>query len=148
MKPPRITPQSVWLYQAISPSHHKSAREIALRAGVSLTTSQRILPRFVSLGLAEVDQAFSDRRYKKSGHPPATPYCEAISRAAKLLRIPKHGVLTVDEVSRHLRVTNRHVLNLIEEKQIKAFNIGGSSRQFWRIPIANLHDFITSRMLR
>ncbi|HXG49096.1 MAG TPA: helix-turn-helix domain-containing protein [Methylomirabilota bacterium] len=54
-------------------------------------------------------------------------------------------VLLVSEVAAKLRVTEQHVLDLIEEGQLQAINIGGADRKYWRIPVEAWRAFTRSR---
>jgi excisionase family DNA binding protein len=54
-------------------------------------------------------------------------------------------VLYVHEVAAVLRVTGAHIIDLIEEGQIGALNVGSDSRKSWRIPITELQKFISKR---
>ena len=61
------------------------------------------------------------------------------------LLFPGRTVLYVGEVAAKLQVTEQHVLDLIDEGQLRAINIGGGTRKFWRIPIEAYHDFLKAR---
>ncbi len=61
------------------------------------------------------------------------------------LLFPGRTVLYVSEVAEKLDVTERHVIDLIEECKLGAVNIGGGSRKFWRIPVAEYEKFLKSR---
>ena len=55
------------------------------------------------------------------------------------------SVLYVFEVARKLRVTERHVIDLIEEGKMKAINIAGvnaTDRKFYRIPVESYEMFV------
>lgn len=54
-------------------------------------------------------------------------------------------VLTVAEVASRLDVTEQHVIDLIEEGQIQAINIGGGAKRFWRIPKEGYEQFLRAR---
>jgi hypothetical protein len=62
------------------------------------------------------------------------------------LAFPKERrVLYVFEVAEMLRITERHVIDLIEEGKIKALNIAGANstdRKFYRIPVESYESFI------
>jgi excisionase family DNA binding protein len=58
---------------------------------------------------------------------------------------PDRRMLTVAEVAERLRVTDQHVLDLIDEGQLQAINIGGANRKFWRIPVEAWNDFLGRR---
>jgi len=53
--------------------------------------------------------------------------------------------LTVAQVATELGVTERHVLDLIEEGKIEAFNVGGSGRKFWRVKREAVEKFLRDR---
>jgi len=55
------------------------------------------------------------------------------------------AVLRVAECANKLGVTAQHVLNLIEEGKLRAIDVGGGSRRFYRIPIEALDDFLKRR---
>ena len=44
-----------------------------------------------------------------------------------------------------LRVTEQHVLDLIEEGQLRAVNVGGNDRKFWRVPVEAYEAFLERR---
>jgi len=54
-------------------------------------------------------------------------------------------VLMVAEVANLLRITEQHVIDLIEEGKLRAINTGGGSRHYWRIPREAYEAFITQR---
>lgn len=62
------------------------------------------------------------------------------------LAFPKERrVLYVFEVAEMLRVTQRHVIDLIDEGKLKAVNIAGDNstdRKFYRIPVESYDAFI------
>ena len=53
--------------------------------------------------------------------------------------------LYVFEVAKCLQVSDAHIINLIEEGSLEAFDVGGSQRKFWRIPVAALDRFLVRR---
>jgi excisionase family DNA binding protein len=55
------------------------------------------------------------------------------------------GMLTVAEVSKKLRITERHLRDLIDEGAITAVNVAGSNRKLWRIPLEELERFLNQR---
>ena len=62
------------------------------------------------------------------------------------LAFPKdRTVLYVAEVAMKLRVTEQHVLDLIEEGKLQAINVGGNDRKFWRIPVEAYEAFLERR---
>ena len=62
------------------------------------------------------------------------------------LAFPKdRTVLYVAEVAMKLRGTEQHVLDLIEEGQLQAVNVGGNDRKFWRIPVEAYDAFLDRR---
>lgn len=50
----------------------------------------------------------------------------------------KHDILTVEEVARYLKVTERHVYKLLSDRRIPAFKVGGA----WRFKRAQLENWI------
>lgn len=54
-------------------------------------------------------------------------------------------VLMVAEVADLLRVTDQHVLDLIDEGKLRAINLGGETRRYWRIPREAYEEFIAKR---
>ena len=58
------------------------------------------------------------------------------------LAFPGRSVLYVREVAEKLRVTEQHVLDLIEEGKLRALNIGGGSRKFYRIPVPWYQEYL------
>jgi excisionase family DNA binding protein len=54
-------------------------------------------------------------------------------------------VLTVAEVADKLRITEQHVIDLIEEGKIQGVNIGGAARCYWRIPVEGYIKFLNDR---
>ena len=59
-------------------------------------------------------------------------------------------VLYVHEVARKLRVTETHVIALIDEGKLRAVNIGGkgtSGRKFYRIPTESFYSYIQENLL-
>jgi len=61
------------------------------------------------------------------------------------LLFPGRKMLYVSEVAQRLEVTDQHVLDLIDEGQIGAVNIGGGQRKFWRVPATEFEKFLKSR---
>lgn len=50
--------------------------------------------------------------------------------------------LYVSEVAIQLQVTSRHVIDLIEEGELKAVNVAGAGeRNSWRVPVEALEEF-------
>ena len=53
--------------------------------------------------------------------------------------------LTVAECAKRLRVSDRHVIDLIEEGKLLAINVAGGAnatdRKFWRVPVEALEAF-------
>ena len=54
-------------------------------------------------------------------------------------------VLYVSEVAEKLEVTDQHVIDLIEEGQLNAINVGGGLRKFFRIPVHEYEAFLRRR---
>jgi excisionase family DNA binding protein len=54
-------------------------------------------------------------------------------------------VLNVGEVAASLRITIQHVIDLIDEGQLTAINIGGDGRRHYRIPTEALRAFLENR---
>lgn len=64
------------------------------------------------------------------------------------LLFPGRSTLYVSEVAQKLSVTDRHVIDLIEEGKLKAINIGGentSGRRFYRIPVHWYEEFLRAQ---
>lgn len=59
----------------------------------------------------------------------------------------KRTVLYVSEVAEKIGVTEQHVIDLIEEGQLGAVNVGGTinGRKYWRIPVAEYEKFLKQR---
>lgn len=55
---------------------------------------------------------------------------------------PERRVLVVAEVAAKLRITEQHVIDLIDEGKIQAVNIGGNGRKYWRIPVEAYNAFL------
>jgi excisionase family DNA binding protein len=55
------------------------------------------------------------------------------------------AVLLVAECANKLGVTDQHILNLIEEGKLRAIDVGGGSRHFYRVPVEALDDFLKRR---
>ncbi len=54
-------------------------------------------------------------------------------------------VLLVCEVAARLKITEQHVLDLIEAGELGAIDVGGSSRHFYRIPVPEFERFMSRR---
>jgi excisionase family DNA binding protein len=67
-----------------------------------------------------------------------------VSKLVSDLSFPGRKVLCVLEVAERLGVTDRHIVSLIEEGRLGAINVGGGSRNFWRIPAAEFERFLIS----
>ena len=50
----------------------------------------------------------------------------------------EHDILTVEEVVRYLKVTERHVYKLLSDRKIPAFKVGGA----WRFKREQLEKWI------
>ena len=50
----------------------------------------------------------------------------------------EHDILTVEEVARYLKVTERHVYNLLSDRKVPAFKVGGA----WRFKREQLEQWI------
>lgn len=62
----------------------------------------------------------------------------------------KRTVLYVSEIAEKLSVTERHVINLIEEGKLRAINVGGqnsSGRKFYRIPVEWWEEYLRANTL-
>lgn len=62
----------------------------------------------------------------------------------------KRNVLYVSEIAEKLDVTERHVINLIEEGKLRAINVGGenvSGRKFYRIPVDWWMEYLKANTL-
>lgn len=55
---------------------------------------------------------------------------------------PDRRSLCVSEVAEALRVSLRHVMNLIEEGKIQAIDIGIGVHHHWRIPVDAYKEYI------
>ena len=62
---------------------------------------------------------------------------------------PDRTVLYVFEVARKLRVTETHVIGLIDEGKLRAINIGckGGGRKFYRIPVDAWNAYLKENLL-
>jgi len=58
------------------------------------------------------------------------------------LDFPGRTVLYVREVAEKLRVTDRHVTNLIEAGQLRALNVATGAKKSWRIPVPWYRDYV------
>jgi len=71
------------------------------------------------------------------------------SQAAIALRYPPFPkgklVLTLADVAKCWRTTEKHISDLIEEGALQAFNVGSGPRKYWRIPQEAYEDFIQRR---
>ena len=54
----------------------------------------------------------------------------------------EHDILTVEEVARYLKVTERHVYKLLSDRKIPAFKVGGA----WRFKREQLDIWIHDSM--
>lgn len=61
------------------------------------------------------------------------------------LLFPGRTVLYVAEVAEKLDVTEQHIHDLIDEGRLGAINMGGGTRKFWRIPVAEYEKFLRAR---
>jgi excisionase family DNA binding protein len=50
----------------------------------------------------------------------------------------EHDILTVEEVARYLKVTERHVYKLLSDRKIPAFKVGGA----WRFRKSEIESWI------
>lgn len=55
------------------------------------------------------------------------------------------AVLAVGEVAKALCMTIQHTLDLIDEGQLEAINIGGATKRHYRIPVEALRRFLDHR---
>jgi len=63
---------------------------------------------------------------------------------------PSRTVLYVFEVAAKLRITEQHVVDLIDEGKLRAVNIGGkgvSARTFYRIPVEAWEAYLRANTL-
>jgi len=66
---------------------------------------------------------------------------------------PNRNFLMISEVSKVLKCTNQHVLDLIEEGQLVAVDISGpavdrnTARRCLRIPVSSYDNFLRTRVL-
>jgi excisionase family DNA binding protein len=58
---------------------------------------------------------------------------------------PERRVLMVAEVAAKLRITEQHVIDLIDEGRLRAVNIGGNGRRYWRVPVEAYLDYLRAR---
>jgi excisionase family DNA binding protein len=91
-----------------------------------------------------VDQALFDQLGLQGRGPLALSMITTIEDDERLDHV---NVSTgkISEVAMKLRVTEQHVLDLIEEGQLQAVNVGGSDRKFWRIPVEAYDAFLECR---
>jgi excisionase family DNA binding protein len=68
-----------------------------------------------------------------------TPSTKQPSKASR--HFAGRVTLRVGEVATALRTTEQHILDLIEEGRLQAINVGGSTRNFWRIPVEAYEQF-------
>jgi len=61
------------------------------------------------------------------------------------LLFPGRSSLYVGEVAGKLGITDQHVIDLLEEGQLGGVNVGGGSRNFWRIPVPEYEKFLRRR---
>ena len=64
------------------------------------------------------------------------------------LLFPGRTVLYVSEVAEKLDISERHVIDLIEEGKLRAINVGGantSGRKFYRIPIEAYEAYLRAQ---
>jgi excisionase family DNA binding protein len=52
------------------------------------------------------------------------------------------AVLRVAECAEKLGVSREHIIDLIDEGKLRAIDVGGGSRHFYRIPIEAFEDFL------
>lgn len=74
----------------------------------------------------------------------STTNCEQVDFRSMLF--PGRRSLYVSEVAKELGVTDQHIIDLIEEGQIGAVNVGGGKRNYWRIPVSEFEKFLKSRI--
>ena len=78
--------------------------------------------------------------------PKTTTQTNESAPNARHAATPLKSVLTVKAVAAELGVSNRHVLDLIEEGVIPAIDVGRfGSRKFYRIARASLDQFKSGR---
>lgn len=83
----------------------------------------------------------------KKTNPKQAPAKPQLSAAvpAKQSFFPGRYVLMVAEVAKGLAVSQRHIIDLIEEGKLRAINIGGenpSGRKFYRIPVEAYQSYL------
>jgi hypothetical protein len=62
------------------------------------------------------------------------------------LLVPKgRKVLYAHEIAALLRVTEQHVKNLINRRELQAANIGRGRFKLWQIPVPSYEDFLKRR---
>jgi excisionase family DNA binding protein len=63
------------------------------------------------------------------------------------LLFPGRRMLNVAEIAERLLISQRHVVDLIDEGKLRALNISGDKRRHYRIPVEAYEAFIKSRTL-
>ena len=61
------------------------------------------------------------------------------------LLFPGRSVLYPGECAERLNVSLQHIIDLIDEGQLGAVNIGGGERKHYRIPVAEWEKFLKRR---
>ncbi len=57
-------------------------------------------------------------------------------------------LLTVEEVARRLKVSQKRVYKLIQSGELEATNIGGAGRNIYRISLADFNHYLQSRKVK
>lgn len=78
--------------------------------------------------------------------PPSVPETSSLTSVLAHGRFPGRSVLSVSEVAAALEVTERHIIDLIDEGRLAGINISasGSGRKHWRIPVSAYDAFINA----
>ena len=65
-----------------------------------------------------------------------------------LIMAEDEELLTVEEVARRLKVSQKRVYKLIQSGELEATNIGGEGRNIYRISLADFNRYLQSRKVR
>lgn len=62
-------------------------------------------------------------------------------------RLKGRSVISVQEAAKLLGISDRHVIDLIDEGKIRALDLGGQhgARRLYRIPVSAFQSFVASR---
>jgi excisionase family DNA binding protein len=70
---------------------------------------------------------------------------EPIQLSFASLLFPGRRILYISEVADKLRVSERHVRNLIDSGKIRAVNVGAGDRTFLRIPVEAYEEYLRTQ---